>query len=70
MDELETLEATAERHQDVIQIIDDWQQSTRRAGPQKNFLIAANRDDHPSRLDADNAGALLKAFRSRFENVT
>lgn len=70
MDELETLEAIAERHQDVLQIIDDWQQSTRRAGPLKNFLIAANREDHPSRLDADKAGALLKAFRSRLENVT
>jgi hypothetical protein len=65
MDELETLEAGAERHEDVIQIIDDWQQSTRRAGPLKNFLIAANRVSRPSRLDLDGAGALLDAFRSR-----
>ena len=69
LDELETLEAIAARRDDVIQTLDDWQQSTRRAGPLKNFLIAASRNDHPARLDADKAVALLKAFRSRIADV-
>jgi len=70
MDELETLEALAERHEDVIQMIDDWQRSTRRAGPLKNFLVAANRDERPSRLDPDKGLVLLEAFRTRIENPT
>jgi hypothetical protein len=66
LEELETLEAIAERHGDFAKLLNDWQGSNRRAGPLKNYLIAAGVDEHPSRLNADRAHELLRALRDRF----
>ena len=66
LEELEALEAIAERHGDVAKVLDNWQRSNRRAGPLKNYLIAAGLDAHPSRLNSDRAHELLRALRDRF----
>ncbi len=69
IDEIETLEAVAERHGDVIKLLDDWQASNRRSGPLKNFLIAEDREEHPSRLSIERAQGLVTEFRNRVQGV-
>jgi hypothetical protein len=69
IDEIETLEAVAERHGDILGLLGEWQASSRRAGPFKNFLIAEGRVDHPSRLSIERARVWFAKLRDRVKAV-
>lgn len=69
IDELEVLEAVAERGEDVLALLNAWQKSNRRNGPLKNYLIATGLMQRPTRTSEGRLREILTALHDGAEDV-